>query len=239
MDDIREGLGRKTMKVEEKEVLDAYEIFFEAFKMKKEDFYNFGLEHTIFLPDNLVKEYWENLKKRVLENEEVYIRGYGRDAHGTKLYLELHKKLFQNEKVNKDPTNNTRPQKIVQQLTGRRRKKDLLNYQVSHIFGMTRNALMFEAPWNIALVPKIIDPFTGHESNGPYAKEYQELFLKTVREKYQDYISEYNEIIEQYECHKKIIDFVQNDAKLIISDYSTESKQKKLLTAFENDFKLL
>lgn len=48
---------------------------------------------------------------------------------------------------------------------------------------------MFEAPWNICYTPKIIDPFTGHESKGDLPEEFQEYFLKYAQKKYKKYIS--------------------------------------------------
>lgn len=58
-----------------------------------------------------------SLKKMILKNQVVYIRGYGRDAHGTQLYKDLYKMIFRNFHVEKDPTNNTAPHKLIQRLT--------------------------------------------------------------------------------------------------------------------------
>ena len=190
-------------------VHDSYEKFLKNFGINKKAFYDFGLESTIYMPDEKVAQYWEVLKKRVLKNEEVFIRGYGRDAKGTNIYINFHKEVVGNERIIKDPTNNTRPQKLVEELTGLKRKKQLLNYQVSHVFGMTRNAFMFEAPWNIVLVPKIIDPLTGHESNGEWAEEYQKLFYERIHDKYRKYICEYNQLIMELSIQEKIKDFVE------------------------------
>lgn len=219
--------------------VDSYECFLKKFNIIKSDFYKFGLEETIYPPTEEIEEYWNELKKRVLNNEKVYIRGYGRDAHGTELYKKFHIKVFGNEKIFKDSTNNSKPQRLIEKLTGFRRKKTLLNYQVSHIFGMTRNALMFEAPWNIALVPKIIDPLTGHESNGMWAKEYQELFFKNMHNKYAKYIDEYNLIASKYNFENKIKEFVSEDAPYILKEYSELKKKNKLIDDLRKDFKFL
>ena len=37
---------------------------------------------------------WDDLKRRVLSNHEVYIRGYGRYAHGTQLFIDFYKYIF-------------------------------------------------------------------------------------------------------------------------------------------------
>ena len=39
---------------------------------------------------------------------------------------------------------------------------------------MTKNALTFNAPWNIVYMPKLFDPFTGHESKGDITKKFTE-----------------------------------------------------------------
>ena len=217
-------------------IKDAYELFFEHFNISKEKFYEFGLMETIYPPIELVDSYWEDLKFRLFNNQPVTIRGYGRDAHGTELYIQLHKELFGNENIIKDPTNNAKPQKIMESLTGFKRRKNLLNYQVSHVFGKTRNALLFEAPWNIVLIPKIIDPLTGHESKGDWGREYQELFLETVSQRYSYFIEDYNKICEEYISQEKIDRFIEEKAPMIIDTYSSPKKKLQLLKDFRNDF---
>lgn len=218
------------------EVIDSYEVFLNHFNINKEAIYEFGLSQTIFPSIEQVEIYWEDLKLRLFNNKLVYIRGYGRDAHGTELYKELHKEIFANENIKKDPSNNYKPQRIIESMTGFRKGKTLLNYQVSHIFGKTRNALLFEAPWNIALVPKIIDPLTGHESKGDWGKEYQDLFLGVVTQRYSHFIQEYNEICEEY-ISEEILDlFTKEKAPNIIGAYSESNKQKTLFKNFCTDF---
>lgn len=235
--EIMNGTIKKA--INNSKIIDSYECFFKKFNIGKEDFYKFGLEETIYAPDEEIEEYWNELKRRVINNEKVYIRGYGRDAHGTTLYKKFHIKVFGNENIIKDSTNNSKPQGLIEKLTGLRRKKNLLNYQVAHIFGMTRNALMFEAPWNIALVPKIIDPLTGHESNGAWAMEYQKLFIANMRKKYAKYIDEYNEIAIKYDFKGKMQEFAFNEAEHILEEYSELKRQNKLLEDLKKDFKLL
>lgn len=188
----------------EKEFRDSYARFIKRFNIKKEEIYEFGLEETI-LPDiELLDVNWKELKRRLFSNEKVYIRGAGRDAKGTQIYLEFYKRVFENYNIEKDPTNNLQPQKIIRELSGYQRNKNLFNYQVSHIFGKTKNPILFEAPWNIALVPKIIDPFTGHETKGQWPVEYQEVFMAMVKERYDKYIREYNEIIRSLDIESHL-----------------------------------
>ncbi|MHC1731946.1 MAG: hypothetical protein AB9888_07975 [Bacteroidales bacterium] len=180
------------------------------FNIDKDELYEFGINETILPPIDLVAENWENLKKRIFNNGKVSIRGYGRDAKGTALYLGLYKYLFNNGNVKKDATNNVEPQKIISRLTGYKRNINLLNYQVSHIFGRTKNIFLFEAPWNIAFIPKIIDPFTGHETKGTWPLEYQERFYTYSREIYKEFIDEYNQLITRSDISEGIVKHIDN-----------------------------
>ena len=80
------------------------------------------------------------------------------------MYKDFYANLLGNTHVEKDPTNNAVPHKLIQRTTELKRNSDIFNYQVSHIWGHTKNIFMFEAPWNICYTPKIMDPFTGHET---------------------------------------------------------------------------
>ncbi len=192
------------------EILDSYERFMDKFNIDKEEMYQFGISETILPPLDLVAQNWEELKKRIFNNGAVRIRGYGRDAKGTEFYIGLYKHLFKNMNVKKDATNNVEPQKIISRLTGYKRNKNLFNYQVSHIFGKTKNVFLFEAPWNIALVPKLIDPFTGHEAKGVWPKEYQEKFFSYSSKIYKEYIDEYNYLISNTNILEGIAKYIDD-----------------------------
>ena len=188
---------------------DSYQVFLDAFNIKKDDLYQWGISSTILPELDAVADAWEGLKKKIFSNQTVYIRGYGRDAHGTQLYQDLYKALFGNENVKKDPTNNTVPHKHIQQLTGLRRNNDVYNYQVSHIWGRTKNVFMFEAPWNICYTPKLIDPFTGHETKGAWPEEYQKMFVAYVYNRYKAFIDDYNQFLIDKDIHNKIAQYLQ------------------------------
>ena len=117
---------------------DSYQEFLDSFEIDKESLYQWGISATIFPPIETVTAAWYNLKERIFTNQKVYIRGYGRDAHGTQLYKDLYRVLFGNSHIEKDPTNNAIPQRHIEQLTHLRRNADLYNYQVSHIWGHTK-----------------------------------------------------------------------------------------------------
>lgn len=188
---------------------DSYQEFLDNFGIDRTDLYQWGISATIFPPISTVTTAWNNLKDRVFSNQKVYIRGYGRDAHGTQLYKDLYKALFGNSHVEKDPTNNTVPHRHIEQLTGLRRNSDLYNYQVSHIWGHTKNVFMFEAPWNICYTPKLIDPFTGHETKGVWPEEYQKLFIEYASNIYKPFVDEYNQLMTGYHIAERVEQHLQ------------------------------
>lgn len=189
------------------EVIDSYEIFMSKFNIDKLSFLEWGIDSTIFPPIETVASEWKLLKERIFNNDVTYIRGYGRDAHATQLYIELYKALIGNKNIKKDPTNNAIPLRLIQKLTGFKRNRDIFNYQVSHIWGHTKNVFMFEAPWNICFTPKIMDPFTGHEAKGPLTSEYKKLFLLRAKELYEPFISDYNSIMASLNVSQRIEEY--------------------------------
>ncbi|OGO86193.1 MAG: hypothetical protein A2Y22_08780 [Clostridiales bacterium GWD2_32_59] len=133
----------------------------------------------------------------------------------------MYKYLFKNNNVKKDPTNNSEPQKIISELTNYIRNENIFNYQVSHIFGRTKNIFLFEAPWNIAFVPKVMDPFTGHESTGVLQKEYKEKFQSHASKLYAEFIEEYNYLITRPDISEGILYYIddlkkQRDVKEVL-----------------------
>ena len=208
---------------------DSYELFFKHFKIQFSDVIEFGINEATIYPDDIqVKEKWHELIKSVENNEKVFIRGYGRDAHGTNLYQELYKILLNNHKITKDATNNTKPTQLLQNITNfsktikqdNNKKEKITNYQVSHVFGRTKNPFLFTAPWNLVWKPKILDPFTGHESKGTNTQQYKKAFIDQCKELYSEYINEYNELALKYFTDEKI-----------------ESAFKKMELSFSRDMK--
>ena len=191
-------------KTTELEVIDSYSSFLNDFEIDKNEFFDWGVSATIFPNVDRVAAEWEVLKKKVLNNQKVFIRGYGRDAHATNLYKDMYKTLLGNSSVEKDPTNNTQPHKLIERLTRLKRNKDIFNYQVSHIWGHTKNIFMFEAPWNICYTPKIVDPFTGHETKGDWPVEYQKRFFAKATELYRPFIEDYNKLLYELEIEKRM-----------------------------------
>ena len=87
----------------------------------------------------------------------------------------------------------------MNELSGFEINKNIQNYQTSHVYGKTKNVYCFTAPWNIVLIPKIIDPLTGHEAKGDFVGEFQKLFKDTVYNKFKECIEEYNSLIQAKE----------------------------------------
>lgn len=213
-------------------MLCAYDKFLAEGYISKEQFFAFGLRETIYAPIDKAEAEWKNLKRLVDENEVVFIRGFGRQARNTHMYLDLYEKVFKNFKVKIDPTNNSRPRKLIRELTGYVHKKNIQNYQVSHIFGHTKNIYAFAAPWNIVYTPKILDPFTGHEAKGPLADEYRGLFRKQSYELFKPFIEDFNQIVSAPDLSERL--------KLAIAEIEKgleEKDAKKFRKSVEAEFK--
>ena len=214
---------------------DSYLNFLEKFNISNEDFIEYGLNDIIFVPNDKVISEWEILKNKVYSNQEVYIRGMGRDATGTKYMLEVHKNLFGNSNIKKDPSNNAYPTKILENLTGFSKRKSknsnlISNYQVSHIFGHTKSALMFMAPWNIVYIPKLFDPFSGHESKGELTQTFTSKLKEITYEKFKVQIDDYNSIVN----NSKFIDSLNSSIENLKSNNS--EMPQKLLNSIKNEF---
>jgi hypothetical protein len=180
---------------------DAYDILFKSYK--KETFFKEGLAAIIYVEDSKINNFWNETKQKIRDGGEFFIRGFGRDENGTKAFFILYKELFPKATILKDPINNIKPTQIISKLTGldKNIKADtkslekIQNYQVSHLFGKTKNPLLFTAPWNIAFIPKYLDPFTGHETRGEYSIEFKKIFNESNLKRFKKYIADYDNIV--------------------------------------------
>ena len=189
--------------------MDGYLKFFEDFSIDIEALLNWGIENIIFPDVKKVGDAWTNLKERIKNNNTVYIRGYGRNGHGTIMYQGFYEFLLGHTNVKQDPTNNHKPKQNIEKLTELKRNKHIFNYQVSHIFGCTKNIFLFEAPWNICYVPKFMDPFTGHEAKGEYIANFQKRLFETAYKRYENIITEYNQTINELLITEKIEEYAK------------------------------
>ena len=188
---------------------DSYELFFSRFHIDKEQFFDFGLNETIFATFDKAKEGWEDLKQRIKNNGQVYIRGFGRNSNASHLYKDFYSRVLSNENVEIDPTNNQKPANLIRDMTKcskdeRSGHEPIRNYQISHVFGRTKNIFTFTAPWNIVYQPKIIDPFTGHEAKGEMVSEYKTMLQKKTYVCFEALIEEYNQNISDNDFRQRI-----------------------------------
>jgi len=183
---------------------DAYDKLFVF--IDRAEFFQNSIEDIIYIEQSISENLWSTLKYDVLNNNPVYIRGYGRDAKKTKYFIEFYKVLFDNNYVLKDANNNAQPTKLLKEYTdyckvskdGKNGKIKILNYQISHLFGKTKNPLLFNAPWNMAYIPKYLDPFTGHETQGKHSNEFKKLISSVLKDKLSYFIDDYNKIIDEF-----------------------------------------
>jgi len=174
-------------------MIDSYEELIPEY-ISKEEFFRFGLEKTIYISDHKVKEGWEDLKAKIKANKPLFMRGV-KDAVGNQLFYEFYARVLKNQQVKKDPSNTQAPTKIIEELSGYKKSKDLRNYQLSFIFGRSRNILCFNAPWNIVYTPNILDPIMGIDAKGDLSTEYKKIFQGHCIEKFKPYINEFNEMM--------------------------------------------
>ena len=216
---------------------ESYENFFKYFNIDFSDIIKYGIEIDTIYPDkNLIMSKWKTLVYSIENNKKVYIRGYGRDSHGTHLFKKIYKILLNNDNIEKDPTNNAKPTQLLQNITGFSKnikndsvkKERIVNYQVTHIFGRTKNPFLFTAPWNIVWKPKILDPFTGHESKGPNSFVYKEAFLNNCKLLYSDYIDEYNTLAAKY--------FSEDQIERAFKEFNSEEIKEKDFKIFKGEF---
>lgn len=181
--------------------LDAYDILIE--RLGADVLFKMGIDNIVYIDDKSINTQWASLKDDILNNNTIFIRGYGRDGAKTHYFIELYKLLFENEHVKKDSTNNAQPTKLLSNLTqySKTEKKNRIkiqNYQIAHLFGKTKNPFLFNCSWNIAYIPKFIDPFTGHETQGTYRDDFKAEFDLILRNKFSSYINDYNNFIEKF-----------------------------------------
>ena len=98
-------------------IRDSYENFFKEFEIDRNRFIKYGVENdTIYPEEHEVRPVWDSLKKQIeLGESPVFIRKYGRSG-GSALYMELYSILFPNCIIKLDPTNNSRPRKVLEDI---------------------------------------------------------------------------------------------------------------------------
>lgn len=184
------------MQILRTEKRDAYAQFFNKFA--KSAIFRFGLDNLIIGRLSETREQWAKLKQRITTSEaDLFVRRYGQAGQKSEIIRKLYQEAF-GIKINIDGSNNGKPTAMIQKITGYRKSKSIFNYQVSHVFGRTKNVFCYVAPWNIAFVPKILDPLTGHEASGPFVTEFTRKFRSKVFKAFATEITDYNKIVTPY-----------------------------------------
>lgn len=217
---------------------DSYERFFSQGYISKDQFFEFGLSETIYAPLDKAESAWKELKNRVHSNQQVFIRGFGRNSNGTHLFQAFYADVLKNNQVTVDPTNNAQPTKLIRDLTGYSKTKSskhepIQNYQISHIFGRTKNVFAFTAPWNIVYMPKMLDPFTGHEAKGSMIDEYQKLFREQGYKHFKHLIDDFNRIMTEPSLITSIETYI---SRLSPDENKTQADIEKLTKSIREDF---
>ena len=192
---------------------DAYERFFKAFSVSSDEFFDFGIREIIHVPIDKAAIEWTDLRSRVESGGRVIVRGFGSGGRGSSQFLDCYANLFEHTGFAIDPTNNLAPTQVLQRLTGFSKTpkagcEQIANYQVSHIFGRTKNPYAFTAPWNIVYIPKVVDPFTGHEAPGDLATQFQKRFRTHMFSVFQSLIDDYNDVVTASPFVARIDDYV-------------------------------
>jgi hypothetical protein len=195
--------------------------------ISKEEFFRYGCEKTIYISDEKVKSEWKALKDKINGNKAVFMRSAGKSMSDNHLYFNFYKKLFNNENIKKDPSNTQNPSKIIEDLTGLKKSKDLKNYQVASIFGRSKNIFAFTAPWNIVYMPKILDALVANDSQDPLAIEYRAAFESYAYNKFKPYIEEFNDIVTN-------IHFTRGRDSYLTLLYDDKIHDREALVKFED-----
>jgi hypothetical protein len=196
-------------------IRDAYEKFFDYFPISPDDFFDFGIRELIHIPIHEASIEWQDLRRRVESSGTVVVRGSGRNGVNNDRLLGFCKSTFGHSGFEIDRTNNAAPAQLLQRLTGYSKTskvgcQPIGNYQVSHVFGRTKNPYAFTAPWNVVYIPKIIDPFTGHEAPGELSQQFQKRFTSHVYEIFKPLIDDYNEVVTSSRFVNRIEDYIES-----------------------------
>jgi len=109
-------------------------------------------------------------------------------------------------------------------------KTQIINYQVSHLFGKTKNPLLFTSPWNIAYIPKYLDPFTGHETKGKHSSDFKIMMNEIIQLRFKEFIRDYN-----FEIKKRISrELISIGIEKVIKEFNLKKNE---IERFENDVK--
>ncbi len=200
-----------------------------------EDIYCASYDCIIRIEEPYCRQIWESLKKAVMSQSkleftkdnqsyrtDIKIRSHGKNASGSNNLQNILKSVFGRD-FQIDSSNNSLPKWLLEKCCG----SDFQDYQISHIFEeRTNNPLLFGAPWMLCLTPKILDPFTGHETKG--FPKLKKVFIEDEYKKNEDYINDYNNLAYGY--WRKLQEYFSKN-NIIIKECDSRSLEKGLVVA--------
>ena len=192
----------------ETKAIDSYQQFCDDFHITPEELYQFGIRRSIFATSESAWSQWQSLKRALQGESELRIRKYGRAANNP--FIAMYKHIFPQAQILEDSTGNAAPRAIIQRITNHTINTTIYNFEVSHVFGYTKNPLLFNAAWNFFFCPRLIDPFTGHASTGRWPEEYQPILKEAVITKFSRCISDYNKMLSEMGILDKIENYLAN-----------------------------
>lgn len=190
----------------EAKAIDSYQQFCDDFHITPDELYQFGIRRSIFATPESAWSQWQSLKRALQGESELRIRKYGRAANNP--FIAMYKHIFPQAQILEDSTGNAAPRAIIQKITNHTINTTIYNFEVSHVFGYTKNPLLFNAAWNFFFCPRLIDPFTRHASTGRWPEEYQPLLKEAVITKFSRCISDYNKMLSEMGILDKIENYL-------------------------------
>lgn len=185
-------------------ILDSYDELFRNLEIEPEIFFEKGYKGILPISKENKRDQWKELKDNILNDPKFKptIRKYGQNGRNSEYYSIFYQILL-NIEVEFDSTNNDYPERTLNTWTKYRKrniseKSDfdrIYNYQISHVFGRTKNPFLFTSLWNLAYIPKYLDPFTGHETTGLISNKLRPLFHNRMYSELIEFIFDYNETI--------------------------------------------
>lgn len=187
-----------------------YNAFFNHFRMTEADFVEYGIEKIIFAPEDEVYDDWRQRKNCFINksshSNKFYIRS-DKDKRWTCAY----EAIF-GISVKIDVTKNSKPTSALEGATNVKKKGSA--YTSAHIFGRTRNFMLFSALFNICFIPDLYAPFSDTTSKKSGVHEhFRKMLLDKVRMEYGDVICEYNSFIAENHITERIESYISEISK--------------------------
>lgn len=201
-----------------KEAIDTYEAFFsEITSMTPREIAKHCLSLCKFLPKIEVKEDWENIRKSFRRGGEHYVRLNTNEGKIKLMYRDC-----LDITVRKDPDGNQEPNKI---LSGN--PKGPATYVCAHIFGRTKNPLLFTAKFNLCYIPEFFASWTDDRKGqtSSYRDEFRKEFYSKVFKDYGEIISEYNDC----KIRKQVLRKLEDEIKKRKAENQHKSKNRDQL----------